>query len=68
MVQGKPFEISKEVYDRARERNGYLADEDINELFDVCIRCGYGLYGAKAYIDDETGKYMCMWSRGDTCD
>ena len=68
MVVGKPFEIDKEVYDRAQENGGYIAQEDTEKLFSVSIRCGYGLYGAKAYQDKDTGKYMCSWMRGSSCD
>ena len=68
MRRGTPFEISKEVFDRAMENNGYITSEDKANLFDVCDLCGYGVYGAMAYIDDETGKMMCMYSTGDSCD
>lgn len=68
MVRGEPFEISKEVYDRAMEQRGYIASCDKADLFPDEILCGYGLYGAMAYYDKETKKYMCAWSHGSSCD
>lgn len=69
MYRGTPFEIDKEAYDRAVERNGgYLAGQDMQRYFTESQLCGYGIYGAQAYIDKETGKYMCMYSQGDSCD
>jgi hypothetical protein len=68
MVTGKPFEISEEVYKRAMDCNGYITSADKNELFPEYLLCGYGVYSAMAYKDKETGKYMCRWDRGDSCD
>lgn len=68
MIEGTPFEISKEMYDRAQKNGGYIAKEDEEKLFSESIRYGYGLYDDKAYIDKETGKYMCHWMMGNSCD
>lgn len=68
MRKGKPFEISKEVYDRAVENRGYITDADEKELFDVCQLYGYGVYNDKVYIDEATGKYMCQFDLGESCD
>ena len=65
---GTPFEISKEVYDRAMENRGYITSGDMSELFTESQLCGYGVYGAMAFIDNVTGKYMCRYDMGDSCD
>ena len=73
MRKGNDFEVSKEVYERAKEGHPnqnlkyyYMADKDKNELFDVSILCGYGLYGCMVYEED--GKYWCTYETGSTCD
>ena len=73
MVKGTPFEVSKEVYDRAKaqctkedETSFYMTLEDRNELFPESIRWGYGLYDCK--VHEEDGKYICTWWRGSSCD
>ena len=65
---GTPFEISKEVYDRAMENRGYITSADMSELFTESQLCGYGVYSAIAYQDEVTNKYMCRFSLGDSCD
>ena len=65
---GTPFEISKEVYDRAMKNGGYITSADEKELFTQAQLCGYGVYSDMAYIDEETGKYMCRYSMGSSCD
>ena len=73
MVKGTPFEVSKEVYERAKNNSKnkdqkyfYMTDSDKNELFSAAIRCGYGLYNCMVHEDN--GKYICTWNRGDSCD
>lgn len=74
MVAGKPFEVSREVYERARantfepEKHNayYMAEEDEKKLFSASILCGYGLYDCKVHEKD--GKYICTWMRGSSCD
>lgn len=78
MVSGTPFEVSKEVFDRARAGYAaagrdepydgyyYMAQQDQNELFSESIRWGYGLYNCK--VHEEDGKYICTWMRGSSCD
>lgn len=73
LVDGTPFEVSKEVYERAKanstdknQKYFYLSGKDENELFDVSIRCGYGLYNCM--VHEEDGKYICTWKRGSSCD
>lgn len=68
MRSGTPFEISKEVYDRAMKQNSFITDADKSNLFTESQLCGYGVYSAKAYVDEETGKYMCRYNIGDSCD
>jgi hypothetical protein len=59
-------EITKDVYDRAQAHNGYITEEDENNIFDICELLGYGIYGARAYEKDN--KYYCRYYRGSTCD
>lgn len=73
MIKGTPFEVSKEVYERAKARaknkDGkffYMAPEDERTLFSDSIRLGYGLYGCM--VHEEDGKYICTYSTGSSCD
>ena len=73
MVKGTPFEVSREVYERAKAgatnknaKSFYMTTEDTRELFPISILCGYGLYGCM--VHEEDGKYICTWSRGASCD
>ena len=77
MRTGTPFEVSKDVYDRARgmyAESGresydgyyYMAQQDQNELFSESIRWGYGLYNCK--VHEEDGKYICTYETGSSCD
>lgn len=66
MVRGNDFEVSKEVFDRAQANRGYMAGEDIRELFDDSILCGYGLYDCRVKQDGD--KYICTWWHGSSCD
>lgn len=73
MVRGEDFEVSKEVYERAKansvdkdESSFYMASEDKHKLFSEAILCGYGLYDCQVHEKD--GKYVCTWWRGSSCD
>lgn len=73
MIKGKEFEVSKEVYERAKahsvpKSNGiyYMTDEDQRALFDVSILCGYGLYSCM--VRKEGDKYICSYYTGSSCD
>jgi len=69
MTRCTPFEISKEVYDRAMNGNGvkgYIADEDMPNIFAEWQLYGYGVYSPMAY--EENGKYWCSYYMGSTCD
>lgn len=74
MVRGEDFEVSKEVYERAKAQytgeeprdSYYMAQSDIEKTFDESIRWGYGLYNCQ--VHEENGKYICTWWRGSSCD
>lgn len=73
MKRGTPFEVSKEVFERAKARSVnkdaksfYMVDEDEQELFSESIRYGYGLYNCR--VHEEDGKYICTWDMGSSCD
>jgi hypothetical protein len=59
-------EITKDIYDHAQANNGYITEADENIVFDICELLGYGIYGAKAYA--ENNKYYCRYYRGSNCD
>lgn len=79
MTVGKPFEVSKDVYERAMARykdredlmeaaGGYywMTNDDKKNLFSDAILMGYGLYNCM--VHEEDGKYICTWECGDSCD
>lgn len=73
MRRGTPFEVSKEMFERAKAnsvnkdaKSYYMAPEDQEKQFSEAIRWGYGLYDCRIYEED--GKYICHWSMGDSCD
>lgn len=66
MRQESRFEVTKEVYERAKENGGYMADEDKLKNFSAMDLYGYGVYGAKVY--EQEGKYYCTYMTGDSCD
>lgn len=70
MRRGKDFEVSKDVFERARAgREGkcfYMAEEDKEKLFSIQVLCGYGLYNCK--VREVDGKYICSYETGDSCD
>lgn len=59
-------EISKEVYDRARQNRGYITPEDTKNVFSVSELIGYGVYGDQ--VVERDGKYFVLYERGDSCD
>ena len=59
-------EISKEIYDRAMENHGYIADEDMDKVFSDAEMLGYGVYSpVVAHLCD---RYVVRFEMGDTCD
>lgn len=73
MQKGKGFEVSKEVYERAKayvhdkdRESFYMTPEDQKQFFSEAILCGYGLYNCQ--IHEEDGKYLCTYWIGDSCD
>ena len=66
MRRGKDFEVTKEVYDRAKANRGYMAKEDEEKLFSESIRYGYGLYCC--VVKEVDGKYICSYETGSSCD
>lgn len=53
------YEISKEEYDKAKEKG-------IPSILGEHILCGYGYYGGE--VKEVDGKYWITYKRGDTCD
>ena len=73
MTQGTPFEVEKEVFDRAKAqcknkdaKYFYMTNADKERLFSESIRWGYGLYSCM--VHEEDGKYICTYETGDSCD
>ena len=73
MRKGNDFEVSREVYERAKAHSKnkdaeffYMDSKDQEQLFSEAIRWGYGLYSCT--VREENGKYICSYWTGDTCD
>lgn len=66
LIDGKPFEVSKEVYERAKNNNNIMDAQDQMNLFSHDILAGYGLYYCKVFKKKD--KYICYWKRGNTLD
>lgn len=73
MRQGTPFEVEKEVFDRAKAQSRnkdakyfYMTEADKVKIFPVWERCGYGVYSCM--VHEEDGKYICTYETGDSCD
>lgn len=73
MRKGTDFEVSKEVYDRAKAQSKnqegkcfYMTESDKEKLFSESVRWGYGLYSCM--VREEDGKYICSYWTGDSCD
>lgn len=58
--------ISREVYERSQENNGFITDQDKKSMFSPCELYGYGIYTARGYEED--GKYFCRYLTSDSCD
>ena len=59
-------EITKEVYDRAMEHHGYIADEDKDEVFTDAELYGYGVYSP--VVSHYGDRYIVRFELGDSCD
>lgn len=59
-------EITKEIYDRAKENRDYIASEDMSKVFSRSQLCGYGVYTATVFERD--GVYYCSFYLGSSCD
>lgn len=59
-------EITKEIYDRAKAKGGYIASEDMSKVFSRSQLCGYGVYTATVFERD--GAYYCSFYLGSSCD
>lgn len=59
-------EISKDIYDRSQQHNGFIAAEDTNKVWSDSELIGYGVYGDQTYEKD--GKYYVSFEMGDSCD
>ena len=59
-------EISKEIYDRSQQHNGFIAAEDQDKVWSVSEQLGYGVYGGQTFEKD--GKYYVGYEIGDSCD
>lgn len=59
-------EITREMYDRAMERHGYLTEEDKSKVFTVAELLGYGVYSA--VVCHYGDRYVVRYQIGDSCD
>lgn len=64
--------ITKEQYDRAQEHGGYIAGEDMGDIFADAERFGYGVYSpiARKMHNEMTGEdsYSVTYETSTTCD
>ena len=64
--------ITKEQYDRAQFHGGYIADEDLEDIFPQSMLCGYGIYDATACAryNQETNvtTYVVEYMTSTNCD
>lgn len=64
--------ITKEQYERARERGGYITQADLEDIFSQSILCGYGVYDAigRARYNKETNEttYVVEYVTSTNCD
>ena len=65
MTRGRR-KISKEIYDRSKNYNGFITTDDERQIFTISELCGYGVYGARAVEED--GEYYVAFSLGSSCD
>lgn len=72
MLVGAEKPITKEQYDRAQEHVGYIAGEDMGDIFTDAERFGYGIYSpvARKRVNEETDKveYYVAYDTGSCCD
>ena len=59
-------EISKEIYDRAQAKNGYVLEEDMGKVWDSSELWGYGVYDGTTF--EQNGKFFVRYCLGDSCD
>lgn len=64
--------ITKEQYERAQLNNGFISDEDMDEIFTMSEVCGYGVYSpivCKRY-NEATGEntYIVSYTTSTNCD
>jgi hypothetical protein len=63
--------ITKEQYERAMHRRGYVVKEDEKDIFSDSERYGYGVYGGsviKKTNKDGEDEYYVTFSLGSSCD
>ena len=64
--------ITKEQYERARLHRGYIAEEDMKDIFSEAERLGYGIYSPTAYAryNEETNEttYIVKYTTSTCCD
>lgn len=66
MMHTQYREISKEMYDRAKQNRDYLTQDDRVKVFNISERCGYGVYSP--LVVEKDGKYYVSYYLGSTCD
>lgn len=59
-------EISKDIYDRAKENRMYIVSEDMSKVFSISQLCGYGVY--LPIVSEDNGKYYVNYYLGSSCD
>lgn len=64
--------ITKEQYERAQLNNGYIANQDMGDIFSQSELCGYGIMNAMGCVryDEYTQKttYVVLYTTSTCCD
>ncbi len=64
--------ITKEQYERSQLNHGFIADEDMTDIFSEADLCAYGIYSPVgcARYNTETGTttYICRYTTSTNCD
>ena len=59
-------EITKDIYDRAQDHNGFIIGDDMSQVFSEAELIGYGVYSP--IVCEKDDRYYVNFELGDSCD
>ena len=65
-MQREIKEITKEIYNHAKDNRNYITPGDRDKVFTISELCGYGVYGDQVFERD--GKFYVSYLLGSSCD